>query len=306
MAGDPAGGPAAQAERRRLIPPSDPRSGWALPAPGRMATVTRLSELATRVVAPNTSHMTLDGTNTYVLAAPGSGSAIVVDPGPPDPAHKARVDEVLAADDLGCALVLVTHHHHDHTEAARSWAGSYGCPVMAPSSRNIDDRIQLVSDGDQITIGGLKVGAVGTPGHCSDHTAYRLEDGTLLSGDHILGRGTAVVAFPDGDLPVYLESLRKVLKLGPDRLYPGHGPDLADDPSAVVTYYLDHRAFREAQIVAALADGMETPNEMVRRIYADVPEILWPAAECSTRAALAKLSAERRVSETDDRFRLLD
>jgi hypothetical protein len=74
----------------------------------------------------------------------------------------------------------------------------------------------------------------------------------------------------------------------------------------VVTYYLDHRAFREAQIVAALADGMETPNEMVRWIYADVPEILWPAAECSTRAALAKLSAERRVSETDDRFRLVD
>jgi len=248
--------------------------------------------------------MTLDGTNTYVIAAPGSGAAVIVDPGPDDPLHRQRVEEVLACRDLACELVVVTHHHHDHTEAARAWADRFACPVAAPSPRNIDDRVRPVADGDRLVIGELTLEAVATPGHCSDHSAYRLPDGSLLVGDHILGRGTAVVAFPDGDLVAYLASLRKVLDLGPDTLHPGHGPEMAEDPAAVVRYYVEHRAFREHQILGILAEGVSRPADMVRRIYADVDPALWSPAEWSTRAALAKLVADGRVAAAGDGFRL--
>jgi glyoxylase-like metal-dependent hydrolase (beta-lactamase superfamily II) len=287
-----------------VTPPADPRAGWELPPPGTLPAVADLGELTTRVVAPNASHMTLDGTNTYVIGAAGSGVGVVVDPGPDDATHRQRVEEVLARRDMACGLIVVTHHHHDHTEAARAWADHFGCPVAAPSPRNIDEQIRPVHDGDRLTMGGLTLDALATPGHCSDHTVYRLPDGSLLAGDHILGRGTAIVAFPDGDLPAYLASLRRVLDLGPDTLLPGHGPELAEDPAAVVHYYLEHRAFREGQVLAILAAGVERPRKMVERIYADVSEALWSAAECSTRAALAKLITDGRVTSIGDHFAL--
>jgi glyoxylase-like metal-dependent hydrolase (beta-lactamase superfamily II) len=281
--------------------PADPRTG--VPAPGTMPRVTDLSELTTRVIAPNAGHMTLDGTNTYVIGVPGSGEAVVVDPGPGAPGHRARVEHVLRRRDLGCRLVMVTHHHVDHAEAAKGWADGFGCPLAAPSTRVVGDGVRLVLDGDRFAVSGLTLEAVATPGHCDDHTAYRLPDGALLSGDHILGRGTSVVTWPEGDLAAYLSSLRKVLDLGPDALYPGHGPEMGHDPGSVIQYYIEHRAYREAQIVEAMAAGLDQPGEMVRRIYADVDDLFWPAAECSTRAALAKLVAEGRATVDGDRFR---
>jgi glyoxylase-like metal-dependent hydrolase (beta-lactamase superfamily II) len=270
-----------------------------------MPRVTQLSEVTSRVIAPNPGHMTLDGTNTYVVALPGSGAAIVVDPGPDAPEHRARVGEELKRRDVGCELVVVTHHHLDHAEAARRWADGFGCPLAAPSTRVVGNDVRLVLDADHLVVGELRIDAVSTPGHCADHTAYRLPDGTLLSGDHVLGRGTSVVAWPEGDLAAYLSSLGKVLDLGPDALYPGHGPAMEEDPASVIQYYLEHRAYREAQVVEAMAAGVERPGEMVRRIYADVDELLWPAAELSTRAALAKLVAEGRATGDGDRFRPL-
>lgn len=289
-----------------IAAPDDPRSGWSVPVPGTMDGVTDLGELTTRVVAPNPSHMTLDGTNTYVVGAPGSGAAVVIDPGPLLPGHRAQVQEVLARRDLGCELVLVTHHHFDHSEAAREWAEAFGCPVAAPSTRIVGEGARHVADGDRFAVGGITVEALATPGHCHDHTAYRLPDGAVLSGDHILGRGTSVVAWPDGDLVAYLESLRKVLALGPDALYPGHGPEMTEDPEAVMRYYLDHRRYREDQILERMAAGVERPAEMVRHIYAAVDERLWPVAEMSTRAALAKLVAEGRATGEGDQFVLAD
>lgn len=281
--------------------PADPRQGWPLPAFGSMPQQVDLDEVASRVLAPNASHMTLDGTNTYVLAIPGSGAAVVVDPGPDDEAHRARVEEVLARRDLACEVVLITHHHIDHAAAGQPWARRFGATLAAPTRAVAGDDGRVIGEGDIIEVGGMKIDAIATPGHCSDHTAYRLPTGTMLTGDHVLGRGTSVVAWPEGDLVAYLESLRKVLSIGADALFPGHGPELTEDPMSVVSYYLEHRAFREQQIVDAMSDGIAVPREMVKRIYADVSERLWPAAEMSTRAALAKLSAEGRARGTGER-----
>ena len=274
------------------------REPWDVPGFGTLPVDADLDELATRVIAPNASHMTLDGTNTYVIADPGSGIGIVVDPGPDDDTHRGRVEEVLARRDLECTVILITHHHVDHAAAGQSWAARYGATLAAPTRAVAGEAGRVIGTGDVIEAGSLKVDAVATPGHCSDHTVYRLPNGVMLSGDHILGRGTAVVAWPEGDLVAYLDSLRIVLELGPDALYPGHGPELVEDPTGVVRYYLEHRLFREEQVVEALADGIDTPKEIVRRIYAAVNERLWPAAELSTKAALAKLKGEHRAAVT--------
>jgi glyoxylase-like metal-dependent hydrolase (beta-lactamase superfamily II) len=274
------------------VPPADPRATWDLPAFGQMPVVEELAAPITRVVAPNPSHMTLDGTNTYVLGAPGTGAVVVVDPGPEDADHLARVREVVDARDAEVTAIVVTHHHHDHTEAAPAWARAFGVPVHAPSRGDASDDGRVLVDGDRLDLPGLEVAVVATPGHCHDHVAFRVGDGSLLTGDHVLGRGTSVVAHPDGDLAAYLASLRRTLDLGADALHPGHGPSLTEDPDAVLRFYADHRDYRRAQILQALAAGPATPGELVAGIYAEVDRILWAAAEASTRATLTALEGE--------------
>jgi glyoxylase-like metal-dependent hydrolase (beta-lactamase superfamily II) len=280
---------------RDVTAPADPRTSWALPAPGEMTRTVELEPLVTRVLAPNPGSMSLDGTNTYVVGAPGSGRAVLVDPGPDDPGHLAAVEAVLAARDAECVAVLVTHHHVDHAEAAQPWGAHFGAQVAAAGADVAGPRGRLLEAGERLAVAGTTIGVVPTPGHTRDHLAFRLESGAVLVGDHVLGRGTSVVTHPEGDVLAYLESLRRVHDLGPSALYCGHGPELTEDPGAVLDFYLAHRAYREHQLLAALGRGPATVDEMVATVYADVPRQVWPAAAQSTRATLAKLRAEGRV-----------
>jgi glyoxylase-like metal-dependent hydrolase (beta-lactamase superfamily II) len=276
--------------------PLDPRAGWDLPPLGALPRTAELEPLATRVLAPNPSGMTLDGTNTYVVGAPGSGQAVVVDPGPPDPGHLAAVEAVLADRDAQVVAVLVTHHHGDHAEAALPWGSHFGAQVAAASPAVAGPDGRVLEPGERLSLAGTTVRVVATPGHTSDHLAFRLESGAVLVGDHVLGRGTSVVTHPEGDVVAYLESLRRVHDLGPSALYCGHGPELTEDPGAVLDFYAAHRAYRERQLLDALAAGPQTVDGLVAIVYAAVPRELWPAAAQSTRATLGKLSAEGRVA----------
>jgi glyoxylase-like metal-dependent hydrolase (beta-lactamase superfamily II) len=278
--------------------PSDPRASWDLPAPGRMPRTAALEPLVTRVLAPNPSGMTLDGTNTYLVGAPGSGQAVLVDPGPDDAAHLAAVTDALAARNARPVAVLVTHHHLDHAEAARPWGARFGAPVAAGDAEVAGPGGRVLEPGERLALAGTTIGVVPTPGHTGDHLAFRLESGAVLVGDHVLGRGTSVVTHPEGDVVAYLESLRRVHDLGPSALYCGHGPELTEDPTAVLDFYLAHRAYREQQLVTALADGPRTVDELVETVYAAYPREVWPAAAQSTRATLVKLRAEGRVEDT--------
>lgn len=283
-------------------PPVDPRIGWNLPPLGTLPVVTELDEVVTRVLAPNPSPMTLDGTNTYVVGAPGTGEAVVVDPGPRVAEHLARVEAVLAQRDAGVLAVVVTHHHLDHAEAAEAWGQRFAAPVLAADPGVARPSTAALGEGQRLGLKGVEVEVVATPGHTGDHVSLRLGSGALLTGDHVLGRGTSVVAFPDGDLAAYLGSLRRVRKLGPDALYPGHGPALRQDADAVLRFYAEHRAHREGQVLAALQVGPATPRELVEIIYAEVDRRVWPAAEASTRATLALLETRGDVRPAGDRF----
>jgi glyoxylase-like metal-dependent hydrolase (beta-lactamase superfamily II) len=235
---------------------------------------------ADRVLAPNPGPMTLDGTNTWLLAAP-DGRTVVVDPGPDDPAHLDRV----RAEAGDIALVLLTHGHPDHSAGAKTFATSLGVPVRAvdPGHRLGDEGL---GDGEHVTVDGLDVEVLATPGHSSDHVCFVLrEHGLVLTGDHVLGRGTSVVAHPDGRMGDYLDSLRRLADVGATTLLPGHGP-VVENPAEVIAYYVAHRAERAAQVTAAVESGATTPRAIVELVYADVDRRLWPAAEQSVRAQL--------------------
>lgn len=257
-------------------------------------TVARLDEVTTVVLAPNPSPMTLDGTNTYLLGTPGSGGVIVVDPGPDLPQHREAVDDAVRRQDAAVAAVVFTHHHADHAQAV-GWATEWGVEAYAFTPRLIDGSVTPLGDSGSVTGGGVTLEAVHTPGHASDHLCLRVaQTGAVLTGDHVLGRGTTVVAWPDGDMAAYMASLHRLASLDARVLYPGHGPVL-DDPAGSVRQYIAHRAEREQQIVAALNAGDTTPAAVVARVYADVDVALHPAAERSVRAHLDKLLAEEKI-----------
>jgi len=252
----------------------------------------QVTPLAAVVLARNPSPMTLEGTNTWVLRTPGTQQAIVVDPGPDDEAHLRAV-----VDSAGQVVsILLTHGHFDHSEGARRLHDLTGAPV-----RSLDPAHRLGSEGlgegDVVTAGDLEVRVWATPGHSSDSLSFLLDprDGhaaAVLTGDTILGRGTTVVAYPDGDLADYLGSLRRLRSLGDATVLAGHGPELSRAGEAAETY-LAHREQRLNQVRAVLAElGPDVaPRTVVERVYADVDQVLWPAAELSVQAQLKYLGA---------------
>ncbi len=255
-------------------------------------------EVGTCVLAPNASIMTLDGTNTWVLRR-GSRS-IVVDPGP---SHAGHLDAIVeAAGDV--AAVLLTHHHGDHSEAARELAERVGCGVRA-----LDPAYRLGSEGlgegDVVAVDDLEVHVVATPGHTADSLSFVVpSERTVLTGDTVLGRGTTVVAHPDGQLGAYLDSLDRLRNLcdaqGIGTVWPGHGPVL-DDALGALDHYIAHRHERLEQVREAMRtlhararDGEpfaheDLPRRVVEIVYTDVDPVLWGAAELSVRAQLAYL-----------------
>ncbi len=256
-------------------------------------------ERARCVLAPNPGTMTLDGTNTWVLREPGASRSVVVDPGPEIATHLDAVASYAGE----VAVVLLTHGHLDHSEAAASFARRVGCGVRA-----LDPRHRLgeegLGDGEVVEVDGLEVQVVATPGHTSDSLSFLLPaERALLTGDTVLGRGTTVVAHPDGRLGAYLDSLHRLHALAEEReatwVWPGHGPVL-DDALATLDHYLAHRRERLEQVREALRTLPDPPvtegeadRDVVRRVvetvYADVDPRLWGAAELSVRAQVEYL-----------------
>jgi glyoxylase-like metal-dependent hydrolase (beta-lactamase superfamily II) len=258
--------------------------------------VIRLSERVALVRAPNPSPMTLEGTNTYVVG-PGD-DVLLIDPGPANAEHLDSVRDAVGR--ARVTAILLTHHHHDHAEGARMFAEAFDAQVAAFG----DDAEVPVSDGMRLGGHGVFLTAMHTPGHAHDHVCYVLEEEhAVFSGDHVLGRGTTVIVYPDGDMAAYLDGLRRLIDLAPSRIFPGHGP-VIDDPAPVLEYYLAHRLERERQIVEALAHGPGTPAELVERVYTDVDASLHRIAEMSLRAHLAKLGAEGRATHDGEEWRL--
>lgn len=248
-----------------------------------------VSPVAAVLLENNPSSMTLEGTNTWVLRAPGADACVIVDPGYEDLEHLRLLTGVGPV-----ALILLTHEHPDHVEGAPWLARETGAPVRALDPGLCLGDVESFVDESVISAAGLDIRVIHTPGHTADSVSFRIDHGgraQVLTGDTILGRGTTVL----GDLGAYLRSLRTLAALPEGTLgLPGHGPELPD-LAATARGYLAHREERLDQVRGALRElGADaTPRQIVEHVYADVDPVLWAPAESSVRAQLAYLRDQR-------------
>ncbi len=258
-----------------------------------------------RVLARNPSPFTFKGTSTAIL---GRGRVVVIDPGPDDAQHLARLRQALA--DETVTHILVTHTHRDHSPAARAlkeWTGAKTFGFGPHPAANGDEALVeeggdrdfmpdvTVRDGDMIEANGLTIECVHTPGHISNHICYALkEEKALFTGDHVMAWSTSVVAPPDGDMADYLASLRKLLARDDEIYWPTHGGPVRR-PKPFVAAYLAHRLEREEQILGCLKQGVGSIAEMVARVYSGLDPRLHAAAASSVLAHLHKLINEGRA-----------
>lgn len=251
-----------------------------------------VSDWSTCLLAPNPSAWTLEGTNTWLIAAPGSSDVVVVDPGPGDVEHLERIHATVS-ERGAIAQILLTHGHADHSAGAVSLARMVGAPVRALDPEHVHGGEGLQA-GEVIEFGDLAIDVMSTPGHSADCLSFRVNgDSSILTGDTVLGRGTTVIAWPEGRLGDYLETLdvlaEAVSAYDVTRILPGHGP-VVSDPGERIDAYLRHRAQRLDEVRAAMDSGARTPDEVVAIVYAQTPESLLGAARLSVQAQMDYLA----------------
>lgn len=250
------------------------------------------------VRAPNSSAMTLSGTNSYLVDC-SQHMALVIDPGPPIERHVAALLEAAAQRGLRIVAIAFTHGHPDHAPAAVPLARASGATIYAhPASSTPHDRDLAL--GGKLRVGERALQVMDAPGHTFDHVVlYEPQARTLFTGDTILGEGTVVIAPPGGAMRPYQKTLERLAREFPDTrtIRGGHGP-LVDDATAKIAEYIAHRKQREAQLLEALSAGPQTIPELVTRIYAGTNATLWPAAARQLMAYLDALQEEGRVIAT--------
>lgn len=243
------------------------------------------------LLCDNPGLMELDGTNTWILRAPGAEAAVVVDPGPDAAGHQQ------ATAGLGpVEAVLITHRHEDHTGGIDALHRLTGAPVHAVLPEHRRGTGGGLVDGTVLEAAGLRLRVLATPGHTADSVSLLIEPdahhpGAILTGDTILGRGTTVLDPEDGSLADYLGSLERLIAAGEGMAcLPAHGPDLPD-VAEIARAYRAHRMERLEQVRGALAELGDdaTARQVVEHVYRDVDESLWGAAEWSVAAQLEYL-----------------
>ena len=262
----------------------------------------QLEPLVARVLAPNPSPYTADGTNAYLV---GATDLAVIDPGPADDRHLQALLAAIAGRPV--RAIVVTHHHRDHSPLSRALAAATGAPIVgaapfaadAPGSGeaafDADYRPERVlAEGETMAGEGWTLEAIATPGHASNHLAFALAEaqdgaGAVFSGDHVMGWSTSIVSPPDGDMGAYMASLDKLIPRGEPIYYPGHG-DPVERPQRLVRHMLAHRRQREAQVLRRLHDaGEQALATLTAPLYVGLDPRLLPAAERTVLAHLIEL-----------------
>jgi glyoxylase-like metal-dependent hydrolase (beta-lactamase superfamily II) len=271
----------------------------------RLPDVDRWSDRVVVALGQNPGVFTGPGTNTYLI---GTGKRrVLLDTGQGREAYLPIL--AAALEQAGCEgiqEIVLTHGHEDHIGGARSIVERYGAlkvskrPWTGTDERH-DVALTPIGEGSVVRTEGATLRAIHAPGHAEDHLCFVLEEeGSLFSGDNVLGIGTAVIPSQGGDLRQYLDSLERLLAQKPGVIYPAHGP-LIRDGEAKIREYIAHRQKREDQILAALGEGPRAISEIVPQIYGEYPDALQQAAGESVGSHLRKLENEGRVTTAKGR-----
>lgn len=268
-------------------------SDWSDVAPG-----VRALALETPTLPPATR------TNTYLL---GERDVIVVEPASPHAHEQARLFESIEAAKLTVRAIVLTHHHADHHGAAVALRERTSAPILAHplTAERVPFRVDsTLEEGASLAGDDGAWRVLHTPGHAPGHIVVSRE-GTWIVGDMVAGVGTILIEPGDGDMTAYIASLQRMESLASDDavLLPAHGPPLRP-ARAVLAHYVAHRLAREARVLAACEETLRDVEVLVSRAYADTPREVWPIAQLSLRAHLAKLVREGRVREEDGGFAL--
>ncbi|MES2537584.1 MAG: MBL fold metallo-hydrolase [Pseudomonadota bacterium] len=268
--------------------------------------VVQLSNRVRRITAPNPGFMTGPGTNSYLVGA--GGDIAVIDPGP---ALDAHVQTLIAEGGARIRWILTTHTHMDHSPAAcllKALTGAELLGMPPPDFERQDQSFRpdrILRHGERIALDGCTLRVIHTPGHASNHLCYLLEEEQLLfTGDHIMQGSTVVINPPDGDMGVYLASLRLLQEENTTWLAPGHG-FLMDRPLERIERLLGHRLARESKVFDALRQrDAAAIEELLPLVYDDVPAQRHVMAARSLLAHLLKLRADGAVAEKDGQWSL--
>lgn len=258
------------------------------------------------ITAPNAGPKTLEGSHTYVV---GAAEGYVIDPGPDIPAHVDVLVAWVNANIREPRAILLTHGHPDHAAGAASLSSELGLPIWASSQLDtrffeLPPRYQAFQQKQGFAVDGDTLRVMTTPGHSEDHVAFWLEGAKILfSGDTILGRGTTLIAPPEGNMARYLKTLEVLQTLRANIIAPGHGP-IITEPKRKIQEYTDHRQQRERQLIALLRLGPARVPDVVAALYADIDPELQELAAGSVTAQLNKLTDEGRVVQNRDQYRL--
>jgi glyoxylase-like metal-dependent hydrolase (beta-lactamase superfamily II) len=272
--------------------------------------LTQVSPLLRRLIADNGGPFTFTGTCSYIV---GHGRVAIVDPGPAgDEKHVAGLLDAVRGETV--SHVVVTHTHRDHSPAARRLKAATGAPIVgcgphrsaragsATMGRRIESSADLdhipdqpMGEGDAIAGPGWTLSAIATPGHTANHLGFALdEENALLSGDHVMGWSTTIVAPPDGSMADYMASLQHLLAFSHRVYWPGHGGPVIE-PGRYVRGLAAHRRQRERMILDAVNGGAQDIASIVAASYPAIAPALAGAASLSTLAHLEWLAERGEV-----------
>jgi sulfur dioxygenase len=200
----------------------------------------------------------VSSTYSYVLAGRPGGEALIIDP------VLEKVDRYLKLmDELDLKLVKAvdTHLHADHITGLGALRDRTHCVTVMGEQSKVDVVSMRIADGDKLSVEGLSLDVLYTPGHTDDSYSFLFGD-RVFTGDTLLIRGTGRTDFQNGDSRAQYESLQRLMRLPEDTLvFPAH-----DYKGDTVSTIAEERRFnprlqvKSADEYAELMANLKLPN----------------------------------------------